>query len=213
MYEYYFYYIIVTSSLCYYQFKLFNYFTTKYNPTLKQTAYILSVCNSFTLCICSIYLFICFYNKQFDENLYRLTLTPFQNFISLFSLSYFMSYVIMDNILGFCYYHKYMLSLSGYAHHCFYFFVNIITMYYQRDMIFMLFFVSELPTFFLGLGSINNSFRTDYLFGITFFITRIVYHITMIYLLNMYKLIILFGGMASLLHIYWFKNWVVKYLI
>lgn len=211
MYNYYFHYLTVTAVLCYFQFKLFNYFTKKNTLTLKQSAYILSVCNSFTTFVCSIYLFSCFYDTYFDENLYRISLTPFGNYIGLFSLCYFMSYVIMDTIIGFCYYHKYMISLSGYFHHIFYFIVNLFTMYYERHMIFMMFFVSELPTLILGIGSINESLRSNYLFGITFFITRIVYHISMVFVLNSYKLILLFGGIASVLHVFWFKNWLKKY--
>jgi hypothetical protein len=73
--------------------------------------------------------------------------------------------------------------------------------------------ISELPTVILSLGSYNKKFRNDSLFGLTFFTTRICYHIFLTYMFRKHSLLLGVALSALSLHIYWFWNWVKKYLI
>jgi hypothetical protein len=74
----------------------------------------------------------------------------------------------------------------------------------------------ELPSFLMGIAQIHKPFRNDILFGISFFITRIVIHIAYIF----YIALISFRGtwifiiplLPLPLHIYWFYEWCVQQL-
>jgi hypothetical protein len=71
--------------------------------------------------------------------------------------------------------------------------------------------LSELPTFLLSIGSFDSSFRNDKLFGITFFITRIVYHIILTIIFRKNNTMFYLSLAALSLHIYWFYGWFMKY--
>ncbi|NBO99354.1 MAG: hypothetical protein EBU90_04400 [Proteobacteria bacterium] len=73
--------------------------------------------------------------------------------------------------------------------------------------------LEELPTVFLSIGSYNQRYRKDYTFGITFLLTRILFHAFLIY--KTYQNgSLLVSGLALLvltLHTYWFYGWLKKY--
>ena len=84
-------------------------------------------------------------------------------------------------------------------------------------LLFSLFLVEEFPTFLLGLGSINKDLRTDYGFGGTFFVLRILYHSIHFYTIFFLwsrdpegKMdVIRFNMVLTMsLHLYWFSGWV-----
>mmetsp|Transcript_1085 Transcript_1085/g.1216 ORF Transcript_1085/g.1216 Transcript_1085/m.1216 type:complete len:274 (-) Transcript_1085:1450-2271(-) len=129
---------------------------------------------------------------------------------------------ILDICLGLIYYKKYLGLLTAYIHHS----VFIWTMYActTGDGIFMtirpfsgtfcICLIEEVPTFLLALGSVFPVFRTDYGFGLTFFLLRILYHA--------YFAAFAFRTMCAIpvlvlfictftLHFFWFKTWINKY--
>ena len=71
--------------------------------------------------------------------------------------------------------------------------------------------ISEIPTFLLSLGSFDSYFRNDSLFGITFFITRIIYHIILTWIFRKHSSVLFISLSALGLHLYWFYTWFKKY--
>ena len=71
--------------------------------------------------------------------------------------------------------------------------------------------LSELPTLILSVGRFDSSLRDDNLFGITFFLTRIVYHMFLIWAFKDNSLLFYLGSAALTLHLYWFYLWFTKY--
>jgi hypothetical protein len=120
----------------------------------------------------------------------------------------------MDCVIGRKEYNKYLLSLSGYIHHIIYIVVSVVCIKLNIILPYILFLIEELPTLILSLGKFNSNLRSDNLFGMTFFVTRIVYHIFLIMMTYNYHIIIpIVGTLALGVHIYWFKNWLNKYTL
>jgi len=77
---------------------------------------------------------------------------------------------------------------------------------------FCLFLPLEIPTFILAVGSLYPTRRSDWLFGLTFFITRICYHLLLFLLVWEIKSprlpVWVVVAVTFSLHIYWFVLWV-----
>jgi hypothetical protein len=75
-----------------------------------------------------------------------------------------------------------------------------------------LFLPLEIPTFILAVGSLYPQRRSDGLFGLTFFITRICYHLLLFLLVWEIKdprlPIWIIVAVTFCLHVYWFSLWV-----
>jgi hypothetical protein len=196
-------YILLLLFFCIEQF-IFYYNINNLNQRLseKQKAYILSLKTAILMIVIGI-----IYNINYSLNL-QLDL----EFTGILSVLYFTSYLIMDLAIGIFEYKDYIDILSGYIHHIMYILINCITLYYNIFDKYLLFMISELPSLILNLGCIEKSYRNNYLFGSTFFVTRILYHSFLVYSLSESYLILFFGMLSLLLHLWWFKNWTVKYL-
>ncbi len=72
--------------------------------------------------------------------------------------------------------------------------------------------VEELPTFFLALGSVFPSLRSDIAFGLTFFVLRIVFQALLFFSYRPWNFGKLILGLPFLMHIFWFRSWSQKYL-
>jgi hypothetical protein len=105
-----------------------------------------------------------------------------------------------------------MCNLTGYFHHIVYIFVSIISFQINSAGLYVLYLIEELPTIFLSTGSYSEFLRKDYTFGLTFFLTRIIYHIFLTWTFRSNFMFLIMGGLSLSLHSYWFKNWVMKYL-
>lgn len=177
--------------------------------TVKQEAYILSIKSSITLFILSL---VFMYKYVTCNTGYCESLSDDTRNLQILTVLTFLSYLISDCVIGYFYYHKYMCSLSGYLHHFVYIVLNILAIYTNNFPLFVLFLIEELPTFLMGIGSFNSKFRSNMMFGIAFFITRILLHIYLIYQLKGHSYMV--SGLAiSVLpmHIYWFYGWLKKY--
>jgi len=172
----------------------------------RQRAYIMSIKSSITLSILSIYFNIKYFNNsELDNGDYIVMHLGILNLIS---------YFFMDCVIGRKEYNKYLLSLSGYIHHIIYIIVSIICIKFNIILPFILFLIEEIPTLILSLGKFNSKFRSDNLFGVTFFLTRIVYHIYLTKITYNYNIIIpIISTLALGVHTYWFKNWITKYTL
>jgi len=206
-------YIVILILSCveyYFHYKFINYI--KKDLTDKQKSYILTIKSSLTLFLIGLYFNYYYFTSYFNiENFYNvLEQKNSFNFGKLIVI-YFLAYLIMDIYIGNKEYPSYMKSLSGNFHHGAYIIINMLSLYFGIYPIYLLHMLSELPTFLLSIGSFDVSFRNDKLFGITFFITRILYHIVLTYIFRKNN-IMFYLSIATLgLHIYWFYGWFKKY--
>jgi hypothetical protein len=171
-----------------------------------QKAYIMSIKSSMTLFLLSIFFNIKYFiSDDFNSNDFIVIHLGILNLIA---------YFFMDCVIGRKEYNKYLLSLSGYIHHIIYIVVSVVCIKLNIILPYILFLIEELPTLILSLGKFNSNLRSDNLFGMTFFVTRIVYHIFLIMMTYNYHIIIpILGTLALGLHTYWFKNWLNKYTL
>jgi hypothetical protein len=191
------------------------YNTIKHDKDLseKQRAYILSVKASITLFILSLYFNYKFIKNNNDIDIYSDNINVNDNIILQLSVLNLIAYLIMDCYIGYNKYHKYMCTLSGYTHHIIYIFISFMALTMNLSNFYLLYMIEELPTFFLSLGSYDSILRNDNLFGLTFFITRILYHIYLTWIFKSKPLFLILGILALSVHIYWFKNWIEKYFL
>lgn len=204
---------------CGFQIKLFKTLLSLFPyDTRKQKAFYLSTLNSFVMSLSGIYFNFILFN--FDS------ISLASQIIQILTISYFTSYLLCDLCIGVFYYNEYIQILTGYFHHSLYIFINIYAILTNNTFIYCLYMISEIPTFILSLGSLNNKLRMDKLFGFTFFILRIVYHsfIISLYFLpyHIFPITRFFNQDAKFLatvigsgilglHFHWFSNWYSKY--
>lgn len=188
--------------------------TIKLYPDLneKQRSYILSIKASITLFLVSLYFNYKYVSSNFDTDMYLGQINGTTDaFILQLSVLNLMAYFITDCVLGYYKYHKYMCNLSGYFHHIIYIIVSIVSFRIDAVGLYILYLIEELPTIFLSTGSYNQLLRKDYTFGLTFFLTRIVYHIFLTWKFQSSFLFLIIGVLSLSVHSYWFKNWCSKY--
>jgi hypothetical protein len=196
------------------EFYFHYYFINYIRPDLtqKQKAYVLTIKSSLTLLLVGLYYNYYYFTSNFNETSFFNILEEkdSMNFGKLVVL-YFTAYLLMDIYIGNKEYPEFMKSISGNFHHAVYTIVNMISLYIGVFPIYLLHMTSELPTFLLSLGSFDSYFRNDSLFGLTFFCTRIVYHIVLTYIFRNHSPIFYISLAALCLHIYWFYGWFQKY--
>jgi hypothetical protein len=194
----------------YFHYRFINYI--KKDLTKKQKAYILSIKSSLSLFLIGIYMNYYYLNSGFSQDKFLSILEEKDtlNFGKLIVL-YFASYLLMDIYVGNKEYPEYMKSLSGNFHHTIYIGINLLSLYTGLYPLYLLHMMSELPTFLMSIGSFDASLRNDNLFGLTFFLTRIVYHAILVFIFRENKVILGFGLAALGLHLYWFYGWYKKY--
>lgn len=135
---------------------------------------------------------------------------PFSRGVLLF----FLASNIMDIALGLLYYPKQLDPFSTYFHHTFYvaFITGLLSAGYSRG--FMLCFFLEIPTFFLALGTVWPTMRSDLTFGVSFFCTRLFYNAYMVYrLYSLHYVPVIWKICLAVLglHLFWFYKWVQGY--
>ena len=191
-------------------YKLIN--CIKPNLTLKQKAYILSIKSSLSMLLIGLYFNYYFICAGFNETKFFniLDQTDSLNFGKIMVL-YFTAYLLMDVFIGKSEYPSFMKSLSGNFHHCVYICVNLLSLYKGVYPIYLLFMLSEAPTFLLSIGTFDDKLRNDALFGIIFFITRIVFQIIVTLIFRKHTLLVGISFAALALHVYWFSQWYKKY--
>jgi hypothetical protein len=181
--------------------------------TEKQRAHILSIKATVTLFLLSSYFNYKLISNNFDIDAYTQSLTKSDGFLVQLGVLNLIAYLITDCYVGYKKYHKYMCILSGYPHHIIYVFVSMLSFKLGAESFYFLFMIEELPTFFLSVGNYNKRFRWDNLFGLTFFLSRIVYHGYLVWKFSYNKFFMILGFLTFILHSYWFKNWFTKYFL
>lgn len=168
----------------------------------KQASWYLTLTSSFICTVVSTPFVIQFIYSDLNMEL----LGADSNFHTGF-VCFFISYLILDLVLGCMYYRQRITLMTGWVHHVFY----IVTLtWFLRLRISSLFTIAsilELPTLILAAGSMVHEWRSDLLFGSTFFILRLVAHAWMMIALKKYHRIQFMWVVALViypLHLYWF---------
>ena len=141
--------------------------------------------------------------------------------LSLLSIRFFCTYMVLDTIYMYRYYYNISNAVS-WIHHIGYAIVMASTLFFTPPcpMIFVVFFPLEISTIFLAVGNIWPYAKQDILFGVTFFMFRVVYHGALVaYLfynftsIPPYKSFYAIGAsMSWFMHCHWFVNWFKKFV-
>ncbi|GBC06686.1 hypothetical protein RclHR1_00070053 [Rhizophagus clarus] len=154
------------------------------------------------------------YQLIFNAN-WNVNNLPNESNLSIILVGFFMTYCIIDILLGKFFYEKEIsnvTNMKGYLHHLVYLVLSSFVIYKQRTEIFCLMSIFEVSTLVLATEKINNkSPKKDILYAITFVSTRLLFHGIMIYLYFNYhqsKSIWLILSFLYPLHCYWFYGFV-----
>lgn len=137
------------------------------------------------------------------------------NFVSRNTMIFFASTNFMDLIIGSIYYPKYMYPLTTYFHHFAFLMTSFVVIGQGKCNGFVGTFVFEIPTFLLCLGTIWEGLRLDLIYGLVFFICRILLNIYWVFRTKIAEEAIgdhyiwwkvLLGPLT--LHLLWFSQWV-----
>lgn len=90
--------------------------------------------------------------------------------------TFFMTFLIMDLVIGVVFYKNKIELLTGWIHHITYLCTLTWAIHNQYSSIFIMMCILELPTFLLAIGSVRSQLRRDYLFATAFLLTRILFH-------------------------------------
>jgi len=130
----------------------------------------------------------------------------------------FISFLVADVVCGVIQYPNQFHFLTGWVHHAAYC-AFLVRLYLQNlTSVFTPFIVEELPTLILGLGTIYPEMRTDSGFGLTFLVTRVLWHALGTYNActgppgHPIRKQAWFGVLSLALHLHWFYTWCSKYL-
>eukprot|EP00842_Homolaphlyctis_polyrhiza_P006444 jgi/Hompol1/6800/HPOL_001204-RA len=174
----------------------------------RQASWVLTTMSSVVMTGASIPFLIDFFISNADFSQMRLMNSPLAVVFSMF----FIAYLFCDLGIGYFHYPDQIDPLTGWFHHLLYPILIIIFVLYQVPGTFLTASLLELPTIVLALGNIHRSFRSEYLFGFLFFVTRIVFHLVFAVRIYMswpgYPVFLFFGLCTFPLHIVWFWRWV-----
>lgn len=207
------------ASLCFYSG--IGYILYGHKP--KRFAWYISAVNSCTMLAHSIYYII--FHVQHENILPKLNpLSAFEsrdNF-SVHVCIWFLLANFWDVCFGLIFYPEALDPLTAYIHHSVFIWICftaitgngifIETPYFSRGL--LMASIEELPTCILSLGYLQPAWRSDLVFGITFFLFRIVFHSYIFYeghCAGCCKVAKVLYTMSLVLHIYWFTNWWNKY--
>jgi len=176
----------------------------------RSRSWIVSAISSFILTISGLIWVIryLFSIEQFTkENIYS------DNAISRLVVIFFLSTNVVDLIIGYFYYYSQQSILTSYIHHAFYLMLTTILLLSQNTNGFIYCFFEEFPTFVLAIGFLFPRLRSDLLFGVSFFIFRIVFHMILTY--KYYRcmndsIYWKFSSLVTILHWFWMYKWTIS---
>ncbi|KII85645.1 hypothetical protein PLICRDRAFT_166320 [Plicaturopsis crispa FD-325 SS-3] len=92
----------------------------------------------------------------------------------------FQAYLVADLLMGFMHYREHLTLSTGWIHHTLYVFIVQLAIRREWTHVFCLCLLMELPTFVLSVASLHPHLRSNLLFAVTFFGTRIAFHAVLI---------------------------------
>ncbi|KAJ3389145.1 hypothetical protein HDU80_011548 [Chytriomyces hyalinus] len=205
------------SFCCFYvvQIVVYSILTTRVPKTFgtdKQRAWILTGLNSAVSTATSIPYVVSFF-AQLHVPLPERGFQQWNTSTSMFC-GYFAAYLVADITLGVNFYPMQMGPSTGYFHHSLYTLLIPIGFMFNLAGTFTLMCCTEIPTLIMAMGQINQTFRSDLLFGATYFITRICLHVMIIQQFVVGypgdKWLWLFPASLFPLHAFWFGEWCLQ---
>lgn len=140
----------------------------------KQSAWILTTISSAIMSLVSLpFLYDYFVN---GGNVKYIRTLP--NF-AIAANRFFQSYLVVDLTVGFVYYRSQIGLLTGWIHHGIYLMIVELAIRRSWAHIFCLCAAMEVPTFFLGFMTLYPELRSNVVFAVAFFLTRILFHIVL----------------------------------
>ena len=126
---------------------------------------------------------------------------------------YFIGYCIMDLALGSLHYGSLVTYDDGWTHHFLYVVILAYLLHNNMTPLFSVALVEELPIILLSFYSVQNKQRPSLLFGVLYFLTRVVFHTVLIYKARDMSTFVFVAGLALLLwHVNVYQGWVGGYL-
>lgn len=186
----------------------------------KRLSWAVSMLNSFAMCASS----IVYMGKKLPPEFFALASPTGSVFhgrdnVSAAACLVFGVANAMNLLLGFIFYRDRLNILSSLVYSpmfCFIAFYAITGNFlgeeftpFSQGLMWMM--IEELPTFVLALGSVFPALRTDKLFGVSFFILRIVFHgysTSLAILSNTDTPVCVLMCIFMVLHVIWFQRWV-----
>ena len=127
---------------------------------------------------------------------------------------FFIGYCVMDLALGSLHYGSLVTYDDGWAHHFLYIVILAYLLHNNMTPLFSVALVEELPIILLSFYSVQNKQRPSLLFGVLYFLTRVVFHTVLIYKARVFSDFVFVAGLALLLwHVEVFQGWVRGYLM
>ncbi|ORX61382.1 hypothetical protein DM01DRAFT_1395118 [Hesseltinella vesiculosa] len=170
--------------------------------TEKEISWLLTFASSVVCTVVSIPYYIRFWRSGWDMQLLGVDATVHTSLAC-----FFMTYLVLDLVLGCRYYRQKITIATGWIHHTIYIVILFWLMRCRSTSFFTVNAILELPTVILAVGSMRASWRSDFLFASTFLALRLVYHAWMIVAVKQYHRLESLWTVAVLvfpLHVYWF---------
>ncbi|KIJ60863.1 hypothetical protein HYDPIDRAFT_116731 [Hydnomerulius pinastri MD-312] len=142
--------------------------------TAKQRSWILTTISSAVMSLCSLPMFL-EYTRARGDLIKVPASTPWTDGVSRF----FQAYLIADLTMGVLHYRSKVNLLTGWVHHSIYVFIIEYAVRMNWSHIFCLCAIMEVPTFVLAVASLDARLRSDVLFAVSFFTTRIALHVAL----------------------------------
>jgi len=179
------------------------------NHNTEGHAHLISLIYSIIISLIAPYSYYLLYNNYWSSDM----ISPFVvDFVYNFSISYFLS----DLLLGIQHYSQIFNKsiLTTYVHHFAYIGLFIYGKYYNRYHLYVLGLPYEIPTVLLNIGYINRTYRNNILFGILFFICRILHNLYLLFkTYATHNDLFIFSLFTFVMHANWFVNYVKKYVL
>jgi hypothetical protein len=170
--------------------------------TEKQISWLLTFASSVVCTAISLPYYVRFWRSGWDMQLLGLDSSVHTSLVC-----FFITYLVMDLTLGSMYYKSRITIATGWIHHSIYIVILFWLMRSRSSSFFTVNAILELPTVILAVGSMRASWRSDFLFALSFFALRLVYHAWMITSVKQHHRIESLWLVAVLvfpLHVYWF---------
>ena len=130
-------------------------------------------------------------------------------FLSQATLLYFISYLVLDLVVGSLDYRSKITLLAGWTHHTAYIAVLVYLVAQQQAIPFCLFLFEELPTASFSVGFLVSGLRSDNFFGGSYLATRLALHVYLSFVVTQMALPGWHFAVAVIpLHGFWFWQWV-----
>jgi hypothetical protein len=180
------------------------------NHNTKAHSHILALVYSIIITSLTPYSYYLLYNNYWDSSQINKYIVEF---VYSISISYFGS----DIITGMQYYPDILLNeniVTFALHHTAYIGIFVYGKYFNRYHLYLFGLPYEIPTILLSLGYINPRYRNNNLFGILFFVFRILHNLYLLYRTYMvYNDLFIFSIFTFVLHCHWFINFTKKYIL